>query len=167
MSSKHTPRREVSCPPAPEQYAPTTRVHLRADVREGEIIVIDPVNTVNQVRSVSGIQQKRRKFAVGAHNQEIGEIRQIQGCLAVCIDSGRKGELVSCQRHGVVNLLLKPEKKRVAYNDRIFGDDICSAGRKTVTRRAADNSRELGRVVSVYDNNPARGYTTVRVRLTL
>tara|TARA_Y100000592_G_scaffold100119_1_gene178701 strand:- start:4553 stop:5041 length:489 start_codon:yes stop_codon:yes gene_type:complete len=156
-------KRPVACPPAPEQYAPTTRVLLQGDVAEGEIIMIDPRNRNEETRVVAGMTRKRRGYTVGIHNQKLSDLSE--SALAICIDDSSKSSLVSCQRHGVVNLLLRQGLKNVSYGQYISVNDIHPAWRPNVSPRMLTSL--VGQVVSVYHNNPQTGYTSVRVRLTL
>lgn len=168
MNVSTVTRRPVACPPAPEQYAPTTRVSLEKDVEEGEIILIDSRNEVIQSGKYAGLTTKRSKYSIGAHTQLATQKSQTSPFLAVavCIDSGKKGTLVSCQRHGVVNLLLNPKLTKVNYGDTIALEDIHQEWRPSIIRPVLLQAN-IGEVVAIYHDNPAVGYVSVRVRLTV
>ena len=159
--------RTVACPPASEQYAPATRVELTTNVNEGELILIDPHNSTETRRLVSGLSQRRQKYAVGSHKQALSIAEKRNGCLAVCIDANSSGQLVSCQRHGVVNLLLSKDaaKHKISYGEQILVGHLHPEWRSTIPSNR--NNEPVGEVVAVYYDNPGRGLVSVRVRLTL
>lgn len=127
--------------------------------------MIDAFNTTRETQTVSGFNQTRERYSVGIHNQLIKPSKGKVLALVVCIDDGAKGQLVSCQRYGVVNLLLRKEVKNIQYGDALLARAINPHWTSTLTDQQLDN--KIGEVVAVYHNNPQRGYTTVRVRLTL
>ena len=168
MNVSTATKRPVACPPAPEQYAPTTRVSLETDVDEGELIIINAKNQVIETGKHAGLTTKRAKYSIGAHKQLITKTSQKNADtrIAVCIDSGTKGSLVSCQQHGVVNLLLIDGLTEINYGDVVTVQDIHPTWRPSILLQYYGDET-VGEVVAIYHDNPAVGYVSVRVRLTV
>ena len=158
--------RPVSCPAASEQYSPTCRVALTSDCHEGDVICVKKDASKYALTRSSGIVSKRAKFEALTHEQVKPQFSfpNISCMLAICIDSSAKNNVVSCQRYGAVNLLLH---KGIKMH---FGDTLAVHhidDRWTTQVPPSMKNTILGEVVAVYANNPAQGFTTVRVRLTL
>lgn len=166
MSGVSTTKRPVACPPTPEQYAPTVRVQLHKNTAEGELIMIDVNSNAQENSTVAGIHHKRRKFAVGVHNQATNAIHQNDAAVAFCLDDGHSGQLVSCQRHGVINVLLDQKQKNVTFGQTLTVGQIHPAWRPSIVSKSS-LATNVGEVVTVYHNNPEPGYTIARVKLNL
>ena len=150
------------CPPAPQQFDPTTKVALTEDVVEGELILIDPTNNVQNTKSAAGHSAKRRMYSVGIHKQVK---RSGAPNFAVCIDSNSRGNVVSAQRYGVVNFPLGYGISGLQYGAQIFVKDLRSDKRRYVPN-TYDNL-QIGTVVAIFTNYPSRGETSATVKLSI
>ena len=155
--------RPVACPTLSEHFSPATRVFLNADVNEGDLIAIHKQADQNHVSFMSGLVTKRKRHDALTHHQS-SQYFSKSCMLALCIDTSPRSSLISCQRYGAANFILRPKTTK-SYGNNLCKKDIHLDWTKHLL--GVPDDMKIGEVIAVYPNNPTTGFTTVRVRLTL